>query len=42
MGSAVEGWPAVAQTEAWDGNDPAPLADDDDDFDLDAFLNDED
>jgi len=36
-------WPAIVPTEPWDGQEPPPLPEDeDDDFDLEAFLNDED
>lgn len=37
-----EHWPSIATTDAWDGEDAVPLEEDDDDFDLDAFLNDDD
>jgi hypothetical protein len=42
MGSAIESWAPIVKTEPWDGQDAVPIVEDDDDFDLDAFLNDED
>lgn len=35
-------WPEITTTEPWDGEEAAPLEEDDDDFDLEAFLADED
>ena len=35
-------WPEIATTEPWDGEEAPTLEEDDDDFDLEAFLADED
>lgn len=37
-GEYAEGWPSVVEVTPWDGEEPPPLEEEDDDFDLSAFL----